>query len=74
MADRWIVLEDSIRTGKRYVAIEDTLLKKKYSNYFPLVVSDVEVINRFKSHVKESRAELNRSKSNLNLTNFEVLL
>ena len=71
---RWIVKIDETRHNKRFVSIEDTEAKKRYSNYFPLRTSDIAVIQRFKRHVKENRAILAKGQSNINLNNFEAQL
>lgn len=72
MSDQWIVIEDKRRHDKRWVEIEDTANKKRYSGYFPLSSPDTAVIHRFKQQVRTYRAEVARKQSNLNLTNFEV--
>jgi len=72
--DDWIVLEDRIVNNKRWVSIRDNLNKREYDNYFPTNIADAAVINRFKLQVKEHRAELARSKTTLNLSNFEQTL
>lgn len=69
---RWEVLEDKIKLGKRFVRIKDTQLKKSYQNFFPLATNDNAVIARFRDHVRESRAEIARSNTTLNLGTFEA--
>ena len=70
--ERWIVLEDNDKHGKRFVSIEDTVKKIKYSNYFPLSVTDDKIIERFKAHVKEHRSDAINKHTTLDLTNFEA--
>ena len=72
MANQWIVLEDRIKHGKRFLSIEDTLNKRKYSNFFPININNTGVISRFKDHVKEHRSEIVAGGTTLNLTNFEA--
>lgn len=71
MNNQWIVLEDKKKHGKRFVSIEDTVNKRKYSNYFPLIATDSDVIVRFQAHVKEYREEISKKGDKLDLTNFE---
>jgi len=48
MAKQWVVLEDKRRHDKRWVEIEDTVNKKKYSGYFPLSSPDHAVLERLR--------------------------
>ena len=72
MSNQWVVLEDETKYGKRFVSIEDTVNKIKYSNYFPLSSPDAVVIERFKNHVKERRLNQANRQITLDLTNFEA--
>ena len=69
---QWIVTTDTRRHDKRWVEIEDTINKRKYSGYFPISSPDTAVINRFKQQVRTYRAEQADKGSKLNLTNFEA--
>ena len=72
MADQWRVLTDTRRHDKRWVEIEDTVRKLKYSGYFPLSAPDAAVMQRLKEQVQRHRAELVAKRTKLNLTNFEA--
>jgi len=71
MAKQWVVLEDKRRHDKRWVEIEDTVNKKKYSGYFPLSSPDHAVLERLRQQVRTFRSEIDNKKSKLDLTDFE---